>query len=580
MSAALLTEQWNLFSNQTKISAMLRALTIQNVVLIERLEIAFREELCALTGETGAGKSILLDSLGLALGVRAETRLVRKGADLATVIAVFDTAATHPAFNIIKESGAAQIDEGEALILRRTLGKDGKSRAFINDQAVSAGLMRQVGETLVEIHGQFDTHAMLNPVTHRPMVDEYAGLTDKVRQMQMLWREWRAAQTALNDAEDEAERLRAEEDYLRHVVDELIKLAPVEGEEAELAKLKIALQNRDLVVEALNTAQKHLGSDNGADAMIQKAYRVIGRAEDKIGARSAEIMEAMDRASAELDSARNTIDSMFMDMEEEPYRFEEVDDRLYALRSAARKHDVTVDNLPVKLTELEAQLAHVEAQDNILSDLSIAAQKAEEAYENLARDIHEARKNCASTLDRDVMVELGPLKLDKARFITQVEEKPHEQWNEDGIDQVAFLIATNPGAQPGPLNKIASGGEMARFMLALKVVMAQVGSAGTLIFDEVDTGIGGAVADAVGERLARLAATHQIMVVTHSPQVAARGSHHWIVHKSGDDDVRTDITPLDSAQARCEEIARMLSGAHVTEEARAAADKLLQAKAA
>jgi DNA repair protein RecN (Recombination protein N) len=538
---------------------MLRALTIQNVVLIERLEIAFREELCALTGETGAGKSILLDSLGLALGVRAETRLVRKGADLATVIAVFDTAATHPAFNIIKESGAAQIDEGEALILRRTLGKDGKSRAFINDQAVSAGLMRQVGETLVEIHGQFDTHAMLNPVTHRPMVDEYAGLTDKVRQMQMLWREWRAAQTALNDAEDEAERLRAEEDYLRHVVDELIKLAPVE---AELAKLKIALQNRDLVVEALNTAQKHLGSDNGADAMIQKAYRVIGRAEDKIGARSAEIMEAMDRASAELDSARNTIDSMFMDMEEEPYRFEEVDDRLYALRSAARKHDVTVDNLPVKLTELEAQLAHVEAQDNILSDLSIAAQKAEEAYENLARDIHEARKNCASTLDREV------------------EEKPHEQWNEDGIDQVAFLIATNPGAQPGPLNKIASGGEMARFMLALKVVMAQVGSAGTLIFDEVDTGIGGAVADAVGERLARLAATHQIMVVTHSPQVAARGSHHWIVHKSGDDDVRTNITPLDSAQARCEEIARMLSGAHVTEEARAAADKLLQAKAA
>jgi DNA repair protein RecN (Recombination protein N) len=558
----------------------LRALTIQNVVLIERLKIDFREGLCALTGETGAGKSILLDSLGLALGARAETRLVRKGTDQAAVIAVFDIAPAHPAFIILKESAAAHIDEGEQLILRRTLGKDGKSRAFINDQAVSAGLLRQIGETLVEIHGQFDTHAMLNPVTHRPLVDEYAGLTQKVVTMQTRWKDLRDTKTALENAQDEAQRLRAEEEYLRHVVDELIKLAPAEGEEAELSKLKIALQNREQIVEALNTAQKHLGGDSSADSMIQKAYRVIGRTEDKIGPRSAEIMEAMDRASAELDSARNIIESMFMDMEEEPYRFEEVDDRLYALRSAARKHDVTVDNLPVKLTELEAQLVHVEAQDDILSDLSAAAQKAETAYETIAREIHDARKACAATLDKDVMTELGPLKLGKARFITQVEEKPREQWNEEGIDQVAFLIATNPGAEPGPLNKIASGGEMARFMLALKVVMAQVGSAGTLIFDEVDTGIGGAVADAVGERLARLASTHQTMVVTHSPQVAARATHHWIVHKSGDDDVRTNITPLEGEPSRREEIARMLSGAHITAEARAAADKLLQVKAA
>ncbi len=563
---------------------MLRTLIIQNVVLIEHLEIDFREGLCALTGETGAGKSILLDSLGLALGARAEARLVRKGADQATVTASFEIPPTHPALEILRGTGAVHLEAGEPLILRRTLkkdgGKDAKSRAFVNDQPISAGLLRQIGKTLVEIHGQFDTHAMLNPFTHRPLLDEYAQLTGKVEEMKALWHKCRAACTALEAAEAEAARLRAEEEYLRHVVDELIKLAPEEGEEERLSSLKIALQNRSQVVESLNAALEHLSGNGSADALIQKAYRVIGRSEDKIGTEAQEIMEAMDRASAELDNARTVIESMFADMQDEPYQFEDVDDRLYALRAAARKHECSVDGLPAKRQELEQQLELVEAQDNILADLLSRKQDAERAYETLARTVHERRKECAAILDRDVMAELAPLKLDKARFVTAVEEKPRENWNEEGLDQVAFLIATNPGASPGPLNKIASGGEMARFMLALKVVMAQVGSAGTLIFDEVDTGIGGAVADAVGERLARLATTHQTMVVTHSPQVAARATHHWIVHKSGESDMRTNITPLDGDQPRREEIARMLSGAKITAEARAAADKLLQVKAA
>lgn len=554
---------------------MLSALTIHNVVLIEKLEIDFQRGLCALTGETGAGKSILLDSLGLALGARAESRLVRKGADKASVTASYEIAPTHKAYKILQEA-EFDIDTGEALILRRTLGSDGKSKAYINDVPISANLLRQVGDSLVEIHGQFDTHSLLNPIHHIGLLDEYAGLDEKVHKLSQYFKAWRSAEKALQSAEKNAQKLREEEEYLRHVVEELHKLAPQQGEEEELSKLKLSLQNRDQVLEALNAAHGYLTAEGSADAMIQKAYRVIGRAEDKIGEKSAEIMEAMDRASAELDAARSIIDGMFMDMEDQPYRFEDVDDRLYALRSAARKHECTVEGLGDKLTELEQRLETIEAQDDILSALSIEANKAAQKYEELALDISDVRAEYAAKLDQAVMKELVPLKLEKARFVTALNEKPRENWGEQGIDDVAFLIATNPGAEAGPLSKIASGGEMARFMLALKVVLAQVGSAGTLIFDEVDTGIGGAVADAVGERLAMLAKTHQVMVVTHSPQVAARGNHHWIVHKSGEDDVRTSITPLKSDQERREEIARMLSGAEITIEARAAADKLLE----
>ena len=554
---------------------MLNSLTIQNIVLIEKLEIAFRDGLCALTGETGAGKSILLDSLGLALGARAQARLVRKGADKSSVTAHFDIAPSHKAYKVLEEADF-DIDKSEGLILRRTLSKDGKSKAYINDQAISSTLLKSVGETLVEIHGQFDTHSLLNPIHHLGLLDEYAGLESKAAQLKALYREWRAAEKALNSAEEEAQRLREEEEYLRHVTDELIKLAPQPGEEDELSKLKTQLQNREQVLESLNNAHGYLTAEGSADAMIQKAYRVIGRGEDKIGENAQKILEALDRASSELDNARGIIDGMFADMADEPYRFEDVDDRLYALRSSARKHECSVEALPQKCEELLEKLRTVEAQDDILSSLALEANKAARAYEALAMEISDKRAQSAQKLDKAVMAELAPLKLEKARFVTAVKEKPHESWGEEGIDAVEFLISTNPGAEAGPLSKIASGGEMARFMLALKVVMAQVGSAGTLIFDEVDTGIGGAVADAVGERLARLSTTHQIMVVTHSPQVAARGNNHWIVHKSGQDDVRTSITPLGDHEQRREEIARMLSGAEITIEARAAADKLLE----
>ena len=432
---------------------MLRALTISNVVLIEKLEIDFRSGLCALTGETGAGKSILLDSLGLALGVRAESRLVRKGAEQAVVSASFDIAPEHPARRILQETDIL-VDGGEDLILKRTLSSDGRSKAIINDQPVSAALLRQVGDALVEIHGQFDTHSLLDSARHIGLLDEYAGLGEKAAQLKTLWQEWRAAESALREAEENAEKLREEEEYLRHVVEELTKLAPEEGEEAHLASLKTSLQNRDQIVEALNAAHGFLTAEGSADAMIQKAYRVIGRSEDKIGPVSAEIMEAMDRASAELDTARNIIDSTFADMEGETARFEDVDDRLYALRSAARKHECAVDGLGQKLEELKGQLSNVEAQDDILSDLAAQANKAGRAYEELALEVSDIRAEAAENLDGEVMKELGPLKLDKARFVTSLAEKPRENWNEEGLDQVAFLIATNPGAEPGRCRRL------------------------------------------------------------------------------------------------------------------------------
>ncbi|MBX2834795.1 MAG: DNA repair protein RecN [Micavibrio sp.] len=554
---------------------MLRSLTIQNVVLIEKLEIDFSCGLCALTGETGAGKSILLDSLGLALGARAESRLVRRGADKAQVIASFDVAPTHKAFAVL-EDAEFTIDPSEGLVLRRTLSTDGKSKAYINDQPAGAALLKAVGDTLVEIHGQFDTHALLKQPSHIGMLDEFAGLESKAVDLQARFNAWKSARQELASAENTAEKFREEEEYLRHVTDELINLNPYVGEEKELQDLKLAIQNRDTVIEALNAAHGYLTAEDSADAMIQKAYRVIGRSADKIGKASEEIMEAMDRASVELESARVCIDAAFADLDDVPHNFADVDDRLYAIRAAARKHECKPDDLDEKLTELEARLATIEAQDDILSELSRKVDASRQSYEALAEEISTARVRSATQIDQEVMAELVPLKLEKARFFTQVMRRDEGEWNGQGIDRVEFLIATNPGADPSPLTKIASGGEMARFMLALKVVMAAVGSAETLIFDEVDTGIGGAVADAVGERLCILAKTHQVMVVTHSPQVAARGNNHWIVHKSGEADVRTSITPLKSAQERREEIARMLSGAQITIEARAAADKLLE----
>lgn len=558
---------------------MLTHLSISNVVLIEKLDIDFQSSLCALTGETGAGKSILLDSMGLALGDRADTGLVRKGAEKSTVIATFELDKKHPALAILAE---ADFEPEVTMVLRRILTKDGRSKAFVNDQPASVGLLKKLGETLVEIHGQFDTHGLMNTATHKPMLDEYAGLLGQTSNLKNAWQKWQSSDQELTDAEERAEALRAEEEYLRHVVDELIKLAPEEGEEENLAKLKLRLQNREQVLEGLNQAQSHVTGEGSADAMIQKAYRALGRIEDKVGEAAQEMLEALDRASAELGEAMNHIESYASDMNDQEYHLQDVDDRLYAIRSAARKHECRADDLQQKCEEFQAQLETVEAQDDILSDLAIKVDKAKKQYIELAQSIHQARAKFATKLDAEIMAELPPLKLEKARFVTSVKIKPEEEWSENGMDKVEFLIATNPQSDPSPLSKVASGGEMARFMLALKVVLAEIGAANTLVFDEADTGIGGAVAEAVGERLARLGVSKQVLVVTHSPQVAAQAKHHWHISKAdieNSGEVRTSIRPLAEGQERREEIARMLAGAEITQEARAAADRLLNAKA-
>ncbi len=548
---------------------MLQSLSIRNVVLIDQLLIEFRPGLCALTGETGAGKSILLDSLGLALGERSESGLLRKGADQASVIAEFvlpDNAAV-PAF--LKEQG---VEAQSPLILRRMLDSNGRSRAFINDQPVSVSLLKTTGEMLTEYHGQFETHGLLNTRTHRSLLDDYAGLGCDLGTLARLWDEWKEKEESLSRIGAEMEKARSDEDYLRQSVEDLDTLDPKAGEEEHLGALRERLMKREQIFESLNAAHASLTEAEGA---LGSGWRAL----ERIGGEAQDLLSGMDRASAEMQEVLAGIRSLSADLESSEYSLEEIDDRLFALKGQARKHGCSIDDLPSKREELAAALNRIEHQDDVLADLMQACEKARRTYEEKAQGIGEKRRRAAEKLDALVAHELPPLKLDRARFVTGIESLPENQWGPLGTDRVQFLVATNPGSEPGPLGKIASGGEMARFMLALKVVLAEVGVAGTLVFDEVDSGIGGATADAVGERLARLAEHRQILVVTHSPQVAARAGSHYIVMKGGQDEVKSTVLHLEDTGLRREEIARMLAGATVTEEARAAAEKLLESAA-
>ncbi len=551
---------------------MLVSLGIRDVVLIERLDLAFGAGLCALTGETGAGKSILLDSLGLALGGRAEAGLVRAGAEQSSVTAEFDIAPDHPVFTLLSAQG---IEAGSPLILRRTLSPDGRSRAWIDDQPVSIGLLKQAGALLIEIHGQFDTQGLLDSATHRGILDLYAG-TDTCA-LAHGWEAWKTAQAALETARAAAERAKADEEYLRGCLEDLKKLAPQEGEEEQLAALRVRLLSRRALVEGLNAASEALNGDDGADRMILQAQRVLGRLGDKGDAGAIEeIIAALDRASAEIRDCAAQIDSMAeTDSDEGFTSIEQIEDRLYELRAQARRHGCAVTELHSLAQTLSGRLAAIERADADIASLAAASEIARKAWLAASQSASTLRKDAATQLDALVQKELAPLKLDRARFVTDIAPLDEPDWGPGGADRIRFLVATNPGTAPGPLGKIASGGEMARFMLALKVVLARTGSAGTLVFDEVDAGIGGATADAVGERLARLARSRQILVVTHSPQVAARADRHWIVVKTaGIKSVRTTVVPLDAPDHRKEEIARMLSGAEITDEARAAAGRL------
>ncbi len=551
---------------------MLTELDIRNVVLIDQLHIAFNSGLCVLTGETGAGKSVLLDSLGLALGVRAESGLVRKDTEHARVTASFQIPPDHNAYEILKQADI--FIEDDILLLRRVVYNTGKSRAFINDQPVSVGLLKQVGDTLVEIHGQFETQGLLNPATHSAMLDSYAGLEAKLRELADLWNAWKDTQLQRDELRSLSARAREEETYLRLSVEDLQKLDPQTGEEQELSTLRERLKNRERVLEGLSMASAHLGADHDP---VQKAWAALDSIADQGDETLKQALEALSRASEDMAQAHSLIQMAQTDLLETDYNLEEIDERLYALRMQARKHDCTPDDLLNMLDQLLEQLSAIENSDETLQAHNKQCDAARGVYLKKAETISTRRKKVGAKLNGLVMRELPPLKLDKARFETQVERLDEAQWGASGLDRVRFLVATNPGQKLGAIHKIASGGEMSRFMLALKVIIAQEGSTHSFIFDEVDAGIGGATADAVGERLARLASSKQVLVVTHAPQVAARANYHWIVTKSevSKGVVITDIQPLSSSQERCEEIARMLAGADITDEARAAAAKLI-----
>ncbi len=557
---------------------MLASLTIRNIVLIESLSLDFAPGLAVLTGETGAGKSILLDSLGLGLGARADARLVRHGADQASVTAAFDLSPAHPVFPFLADQGLAVGGEIEGLVVRRTLNGDGRSRAFVNDQPVSAGLLRQIGQYLVEIHGQFENQRLLDPASHRRLLDSFGGLEDELAACATAWRGWRQAVDALAAAEQALTRARAEEDFLRHAVDELAAMRPSPGEEVELSERRAFLMNAEKVSEAVSAAAVLLtgeGERGGVDSSLQGARRQLDRVADKVGGRLDAVLAAIDAALSQVIEAQAQLERTMADTDLDPRQLQVCEERLFGLRALARKHGVEVDGLAALLDDLRQRLDALDSGAAHIATLAAAEAEARADYIEATTHLSTRRAAAAERLDARMAAELQPLKLGKARFMTRVEPLAETAWNTNGADKVAFEVSTNPGMPPGPLAKIASGGELARFTLALKVVLAEADPVPTLVFDEVDAGVGGAVAAAVGERLARLAGTCQVLVVTHSPQVAARGHHQLRISKDADGETaRTRVHVLSEAERR-EEIARMLAGATVTDEARAAAESLL-----
>ena len=558
------------------LASMLLSLAIRDVVLIERLELEFQAGLSVLTGETGAGKSILLDALGLALGGRGDSGLVRQGAQQAVVTAEFDVPADHPARAPLAEQA---IDASGNLILRRVLSADGRSRASINDQPVSIGLLRAVGAHLVEIQGQFEQSGLLDAATHVALLDAFAGQPALVGEVLRAHRTWHQAAGVLRETTEAAQRAAAEEDYLRHVHAELQELAPRADEEPELSRRRALLQHHDKLLMAVGAAHGELAGERSATHALATAARHLSRLGGELRDKAAAPLAAIDRALHEIDEAVAHLTALARGDDTGGATLEQVEERLFALRAAARKHHVAVEDLPRLGERFAAQLAAIDQGGAAIAKLTRIETEARQAYQDAAERLSAARTKAAGRLDKAVAAELAPLKLDKARFRTTIVRQPETAWTAGGIDRVTFEMATNPGSEPAPLGRIASGGELARALLAIKVVLAGTNPVPTLVFDEVDSGIGGAVAAAVGQRLARLGKRLQVLVVTHSPQVAARGDHHWRVLKRGAGrSVATTVEAL-PADARREEIARMLSGAVVTEEARAAADSLMTADA-
>ena len=554
---------------------MLTALSIANIVLIERLDLDFAGGLGVLTGETGAGKSILLDALGLALGARADSALVRQGSAQAQVTASFAAPAAATPLGALLADNDITLEPGEPLLVRRTLKADGGSRAFLNDQPCSAALLREVGTHLVEIHGQHDDRGLLAPAGHRALLDAFARADTGA--VAAAHGAWRAAETKLAAARSALDEATRDREWLEHCVAELQALSPQPGEDAELSEARAAMQKGEKIAGDLGAILEVFeGSDSGPALLRGAARRLDRLAGDH--PLLAEALAGLDRAIIEADEAETRLREAARAMEYDPERLETTETRLFELRAMARKHGVQPDELTELTGTLAARLDAIEGGSAGLAKLEAAVADTAAAYTHAASALSDQRTKAATRLDTAVAGELVPLKLDAARFQTLVERLPAERWGPEGMDRVEFLISTNPGAPFAPLAKIASGGELSRFILALKVALAEEGGADTIIFDEIDRGVGGAVASAIGERLARLAGGgKQLLAVTHSPQVAAKGAAHFVIAKSSEGVVtRTSVHALDEAGRR-EEIARMLSGAEVTEEARAQAERLLEA---
>jgi len=554
---------------------MLSRLSIRDIVLIDRLDIEFAGGLAVLTGETGAGKSILLDSFALALGGRGDQGLVRQGAEQGQVTAVFELARNHPANALLSEHGIPAEDE---LILRRVQFGDGRTRAYINDEPVSVQVLKALGQSLVEIHGQHDDRALVDAATHRRLLDAFGGLEADAARVETLWHARREASEAAEAHRAEVERAKREGDWLRHAVEELNKLAPEEGEETALADRRTMMMQSEKVAGDLREAHDAVGGSSSPVPALAAAIRRLERRSGQAPTLIEPAVKSLDAALNALEETRAHLEAALRAADYDPAELERIEERLFALRAAGRKYNVAVDDLAALAQKYKDDIALIDAGEDRLKALEAAAVQAGANYRKAAEVLSNARQKAGAVLDKAVNAELKPLKLERAKFSSEIASEP-EAAGPSGIDRVEFWVQTNPGTRPGPLMKVASGGELARFLLALKVVLADRGSAPTLVFDEIDTGVGGAVAEAIGVRLARLGRGVQVLAVTHAPQVAARADRHYVISKDALEKgkrVATRVTEV-AADHRREEIARMLAGAEITAEARAAAARLLKA---
>jgi DNA repair protein RecN (Recombination protein N) len=546
---------------------VLAALTIRDIVLIEQAALEFAPGLNVLTGETGAGKSILLDSLGLAVGGRGRAA-VRAGASQGSATAVFEPHSAHAAFGLLRDQA---MEGGEEIVLRRTLAADGRSRAFINDAAVGVGLLKDLGGLLLEVHGQQDDRGLFDTATHRVLLDGFGGLTGEVQAVAALFGDWSAARAALENLKAMAERAQAEADFVRAAAGELSDFAPQAGEEERLAAERALGMNAARIIEDVSSALESVAGERGAETHLAQALKKLSRMNEEARRIAAPAEAALEQAYALAEEARRELDSLLSRLDSDTGALERKEERLFALRALARKYGVTTDALPALRDDYIARQQALTSGDSQIRQAQAKAAAARDAYLAAARKLTKARDAAARKLEAAVAGELAPLKLGHAKFRVALEKLDDDKGTAAGLERIAFEVATVEGASFGGLAKIASGGELARFSLALKVALAAVSSPAAMVFDEVDRGVGGAVADAVGERLQRLAETTQVLLVTHSPQVAARAARHFRISRVKD---KTKIEMLDDAE-RLEEVARMLSGAKVTDEARAAAKRLM-----